>query len=528
MNLTDTEAFAIARFGIGGEWRDLHISPFLHNMLENAPKKDITDLLRWLGPDIAKQVLAIDPSAQPPANARRTPDQDDPIPCLPDSVKLTPAQKIEADAVGKWERDFTHQVGAMLNETPYSFIQYGALWMIGLAIGRRMFIRTTWGEDIYPNQYGILVSVSTYYHKSTILKLVNRLINHAMPHMLISRPGSAENFTRLLAGKMDTDDSSPHEKQMAGRALPFAAQRGLLRDELSGLFASMQKDYMAGMKEAIMEMYDAPDLIMLSTNGKGLSVVRNGAFSLWGASTPAALSHSLTYQEWENGNIARMALITPECDYQDRPIPKQLTDLSGFALAVSQLHTILPAPPEANVLGEMPEEDKWNLFVSEDIAAHINAYHQALRQMTAEDAPIDNRLRAWYGRQAARALKVMIVLAALDWISNQNRPARPVILPGHWYRAVEIVETWRESIHKALRDLGRTDYSRSELRVRNLLSAWPDGLTRSALLKKAEVTARELDDILNNMVEAGEAEGFDQKNTGGRNAKMYRSSFYTP
>jgi len=528
MQLTETEAFAIARFGAGGDWRDLHIGPLLRQMLENAPKNDITDLLRWLGPEVAKQVLAANPSGQPPANARRAPDQDDPIPQLPDSVKLTPEQLREADAVGQWERDWTFQVGIMLNETPYSFIQYAGLWIAGLAIGRRLFVRTTWGDEYYPNQYGLLVGVSTYYHKSTILKLANRIVNLAMPHMLISRPGSAENFTRLLSGKIDTDDSTPHEKAMASRALPYAAQRGLMRDEMSALFQSMNKDFMAGMKEALMEVYDAPDLIMLSTNGKGLSVVRNAAFSLFGGSTPAALSRTLTVSEWENGNIARMALITPEPDYQDRPVAEKLTDLSGFALAIKTLHEKLPAPPEPNALGEVPDEDKWNLFIPETVAKAANDYHQALRQMTADHAPIDNRLRPWYGRQTARAFKVMMVLAALDWITNQKRPERPVILPGHWYRAIQIVEVWRQSIHQSLRELGRTDYSRGEKRVRDLLSNWPDGLTRSALLKKAEVTARELDDILNNMIDAGEAEQIEQKNTGGRSAKLYRSTFFTP
>jgi len=230
--------------------------------------------------------------------------------------------------------------------------------------------------------------------------------------------------------------------------------------------------------------------------------------------------------EWENGNIARMALIAPECDYKDRPIPERPTDLSGFALAIKMLHEKLPAPPDPNALGEVPDEEKWNLFVPEIVQAHANNYHQALRQMTAESAPIDNRLRPWYGRQTAKAFKVMIVLAALDWITNQKRPAQPIILPGHWYRAVQIVEVWRESIHKSLRELGRSDYSRGEVRVKSLLSAWPDGLTRSSLLKKAEVTARELDDIVNNLIDAGEVIMIDQK-TNGRSAKIYKSAFFT-
>lgn len=51
---------------------------------------------------------------------------------------------------------------------------------------------------------------------------------------------------------------TPKDRARLGKGNRYAAQRGLLRDELSGLFKSMSRDYMAGLKELIMTLYDCP------------------------------------------------------------------------------------------------------------------------------------------------------------------------------------------------------------------------------------------------------------------------------
>ena len=103
----------------------------------------------------------------------------------------------------------------------------------------------------------------------------------------------------------------------------FAAQRGLLRDELSGLFKSMGRDYMAGLKELIMTLYDCPAYLDSNTNNKGLVVIRDAALSILGAATPAELGNALTVNDWYNGNLARFVLLTPETDYHERAAPHE-------------------------------------------------------------------------------------------------------------------------------------------------------------------------------------------------------------
>src|SRR5690606_22340528 len=126
---------------------------------------------------------------------------------------------------------------------------------------------------------------------------------------------------------------------------------------------------------------------------------------------------------------------------------------------------------------EQPAIEPWSLLASE-IWEPLHAYERVLREMTAPNAPLDDRLRTVYGRLHIQALKVAIILAALDWIAlGERRQARPVVRAAHWYRAQQIVETWRASAHRLLHDLGESEEARLEMRILKLLSSYPHGLS---------------------------------------------------
>ncbi|MFN8531559.1 MAG: hypothetical protein U0670_23390 [Anaerolineae bacterium] len=71
-------------------------------------------------------------------------------------------------------------------------------------------------------------------------------------------------------------------------------RRGLLKDEVSGLFGAINKrDYMVGMKDLLMELYDCPDYFDKDTQ-TGLNVVENAALSILGVTTPASLGSAIS------------------------------------------------------------------------------------------------------------------------------------------------------------------------------------------------------------------------------------------
>jgi hypothetical protein len=263
---------------------------------------------------------------------------------------------------------------------------------------------------------------------------------------------------------------------------------------------SMSKDYMSGMKELIMQLHDCPPYLDSNTNNRGLVVIRDTALSILGAATPAELASSLTVNDWYNGNLARFALLTPEPGYKERPSPSgELNPASLFA-RLRMLHERLPLPPPPAALGEKSLSEAWALVA--DIWAPCRAYEQALRGLTAPSSALDDRLRAVYGRLHVQALKIAILLAALDW-ADGGCQGRPVVTLAHWCRAQQIAETWRASAHRLLHELGDSEELRLEERVLKLLQANPDGLSARSLYRALRTTHKPMMEALGALEQDG-------------------------
>lgn len=472
-NLSPQDAYGLARALVGMSWDSLQLSPavglLLAHLDPNVPD-DLRFLRKVLGQELLRAVLAVDPNAPPPPLPQRAADLNI-VPELPASAKLTDVQLQQAAGVGQWLNDYIHWAGSAANETPLAFHLGAGLYLAAIAVGRRLYIHTPWRQQVFPNLYLMVVAVSTYYRKSAGLSLASEVARLAIPHMLMPQPGSPENFMSMLGGILPPNfsDIPQQDRARLEKGNRYAAQRGLLRDELSGLFKSMGRDYMAGLKELIMTLYDCPPYLDSNTNNKGLVVIRDAALSILGAATPAELSTALSSSDWFNGNLARFGLLTPEPDYKERAAPKDSQTPTELASRLRRLHERLPEPPLPDALGEKKTSEAWSL--SADIWTACHAYEQALRAMTAPSSSLDDRLRAVYGRLHVQAIKVATLLAAMDWADNDGGLPHPQVTAAHWYRAQQIVEDWRASAHRLLADLGENEEGRLENRILSFLRA---------------------------------------------------------
>lgn len=497
------DAYALARALVGLPWQHVPMSPLAGALLAgldlNTPA-EMQVLRRILQPDLIRQVLAQDPNADLPDLKN---DDVQFVPPLPAAARLTAAQEAEAAEVGGWLTDYVAWAGASANETPLLFHQGAGLYLAAVAVGRRLYINTPWRQQVFPNLYAMTVAVSTYYRKSAGLSLAAEVARAAMPHMILPQPGSPENFMNMLGGVLPPNFNEIPQPDQARltKGNTFAAQRGILRDELSALFKSMGRDYMAGLKELIMQLYDCPAYLDSNTNNRGLVVIHDTALSILGAATPAELACALTVNDWYNGNLARFALLTPEPDYAERPAQRKSVTPDSLVARLKRLHERLPAPPSAGALGDKPQAEAWSLVAPVWDLCH--AYEQALRRMTAPDSALDDRLRAVYGRLHVQALKVAIVLSALDW-SDANADGHPAVSAAHWFRAQQITEQWRASAHRLLHELGETEESRLEVRAIRLLRAHPEGLSVRHLYRILKSARKPVVEMLNALEQDGQ------------------------
>ncbi|MFQ3647607.1 MAG: DUF3987 domain-containing protein [Anaerolinea sp.] len=473
VELRPHDTYALARALVGLPYEGVPLSPVTSLLLAHLDPnvaEDMRFLRKVLGQELLREVLAVDPNAPAPELPHRAADLNI-VPELPKNARLTPEQIEQAQTVGTWLDDYLRWAGSAANETPLNFHLGAGLYLAAIAVGRRLYIQTPWRQQVFPNLYLMVVAVSTYYRKSAGLSLAAEVARLAIPHMLMPQPGSPENFMSMLGGVLPPNfaDIPPQDRARLEKGNRYAAQRGLLRDELSGLFKSMGRDYMAGLKELIMTLYDCPAYLDSNTNNKGLVVIRDAALSILGAATPAELATALSSADWFNGNLARFALLTPEPDYVERPAPKESQTPTDLANRLKRLHEKLPEPALPDALGEKKTSEGWAL--SADIWTTCRAYEQALRAMTAPSSSLDDRLRAIYGRLHVQAIKVAILLAALDWADDDGEPPYPQVTAAHWSRAQQIVEDWRASAHRLLADLGENEEGRLEARVLGLLRA---------------------------------------------------------
>ncbi len=483
VTLSPSDSYVLARAFVGLDWQDLPCSPLARLLLSNvdlAVPEDLNSLRRVLGIGGLQAVFAMDPNAPPPDAARLRAADVNTVPDLPAEAQLSPAQQQDATEVGQWLDAYTAWASRAANETPVRFHEGAGLWLAALAIGRRLYVHTPWRQRVFPNLYLMTVAVSTYYRKSAGLNLANDVARAAMPHMILPQPGSPEAFMSMLGGVLppNFEDIPARDRERLVQGNRYAAQRGILRDELSALFKSFGRDYMSGMKELLMQLYDCPDYLDSNTNNRGLVVIRDAALSILGAATPAELSTSLTPNDWYNGTLARFVLLTPEPDYAERPAAADTALPDGLVQLLRRLHEALPAPAGPEAIGDrQPVVEPWSLAATE-LWEPLHRYEQALRQMTAPAAALDDRLRTVYGRLHVQALKVAIILAALDWMAlGEQHDSKPVVRAAHWYRAQQIVETWRASAHRLLHDLGDSEEARLETRVLKLLSSNARGLS---------------------------------------------------
>jgi len=525
ITLTPQDAYVLARAIVGLPYDGVPLSPLTGLLLAHLDPQmpdDLQILRRVLGQQLMLEVLRVDPDAAPPEVPFRNTDLNI-VPDLPEDARLTQAQIKEASSVGTWLDDYVRWAGTAANETPLNFHIGAGLYLAAIAVGRRLYIQTPWRQQVFPNLYIMIVAVSTYYRKSAGLSLANEVARLSMPHMIMPQPGSPENFMSMLGGVLPPNfsDIPQQDRARLEKGNRYAAQRGLLRDELSGLFKSMGKDYMAGLKELIMTLYDCPAYLDSNTNNKGLVVIRDAALSILGAATPAELGHSLSAADWYNGNLARFSLLTPETDYRERSASSNSEAPTDLAARLKRLHEKLPEPAQPNALGEKKQSVAWSLAA--DIWPHVHAYEQVLRAMTAPDSSLDDRLRAIYGRMHVQAIKVAILLAALDWADADDAPPHPKVTAAHWFRAQTITEEWRASAHRLLAELGENEEVRLENRILGLLKTAGGSATVRDLYRALRSPRKPVIEALKALEGDGHVERFlAQGGERGRQPEAYR------
>lgn len=525
MKISNVDAYAlrrvIARMDVPN---DLQLSPMVQAIIaaNDCKTPDGWNALSNIiaaDPDVQSQVLAIDPK-QPPTINHGT--NRIPVPALPKHVQLSSDAIAAAEQVGGWWREAVRWGCERSPMTPKHFIEAGMLWAVGLVIARRVYVQLH--QPIYPHLYLMIVAETSKYAKSTGMNTVNSLVRHAAPHMLIPSNTSSEAMMVMLSGQLPSNfnDLQPSTQELITTGRQYAAQRGFIMDEFSGLLANSKREHMAGFVELLMRLYDASESEMYNTKSGGLLEIKNPAISIMGATTPSALARVLTADDWGGGNMPRYLVM-----FRDEALPYTrqygaFNPPTELVETLAALHRGLPKMRDTSGIDEQTFQPI-RATIAGDAMARYQDYAEAMTH-TLQNDNLNEQLTGSYSRLPLQAMKVALIAASVDWAVAGDFGSAPHITLGHWAIGQMMAEKGRDSLHRLLPVINESRDARVQRNLIAILKQNPAGMTIRDIVKILGGSTKDIRSALDVLLDSGEVETIEHKPVTGRPTTLYKPS----
>lgn len=452
------------------------------------------------------------------------------VPPLPDTAAAILRKR--AEWTGKWLKDYVAFASAAAPMTPPSFHEAAALFAASCAVARRLRLVASMTK-VYPNLFLLFIAPSTLYSKTTGFQLLTNLFDRAgMRHFLLPQRMTPEAMVQemslLVPPGYAQADSETRADWLKERA--FAASRGLALDEAQSLFDGLKRDYNNGQMALLLKAYDNPDVMTEQTVGRWRVTVRDVYLPFFGATTPASISTHITNDEmWQNGLWPRFALILPDEAPRYEFFPRAADWPEEIVRGLQKIDRLFPAPHATLVEREEPDgqkrrvvevddrEEPASVLLSEGVWEAWDAYTRATRYDMLLAGEVEPALHSAYGRLSGHAIKVAMLLAAMD---SEQLPVR-VTLP-HMAHAIEIVEGWRASLHR-LRGAAVANIEETEReRVLAVVTDAPSGILVRDICRATKLKAKEVREHLGELESAGQVQQYKVTAANGRAVDMAR------
>ncbi|MBI5951778.1 MAG: DUF3987 domain-containing protein [Chloroflexi bacterium] len=375
------------------------------------------------------------------------------MPELPRVARLADSEIKQGRKAGKFVDDY--MVFAMKDApmSPPLFHQTYALAILSTAIARRVYV-SAGTSAIYPNLYILLTAPSTLYTKTTGYKSAMKVLEMAgLSHLLLPDGVTPQSLITELSNRPQENfkDWAQDDKDEWQKERLFAGQRAWWIDEAARLLSQFQQKHLAELLPIVLRLYECEQKIKVSTQIRGRETVRNAYLTICGPTTPAALRpHLKTPDYWGSGLFARFLMVTPDTApvrvfYPDAfPVPPEL------AKHVNKLAFERLEAPKENALGPTPPPPAVEAKVTPEVKTHWDKYHEAMFDIISKKN-VPERLHPSYGRMHEKAIKIAMLLAASDWVRTAK--GNPLVIhPAHWFRAQEMIEGYRASLHRIIED----------------------------------------------------------------------------
>jgi len=351
-----------------------------------------------------------------------------------------------------------------------------ALFILGVVVDKKLKFETSMAK-FYLNIWIYILGDSTLARKSTavqkayqMLKAVlgDRFVNACIPNTF-----SPEAFTEHM-------DAYNHA--------------AWVRDEAAGVLSVMQKDYMRGFKDDLMQLYDCqPITRMLRTKKSGEKSrfnVDDPYLNVFFASTGAALGYNLDLIDKETGFLARFVFAYPQDEKENyMPLDKGTPRHSELEeICKTQLTTIKDRMDAIRGCVDMSH--------SPDARAYYNKWQETREKEKAA-------LKDGYSSQIFGRLNpfVMKLAMAFEVGSSDFDPTRP-IREEYFREACRLVDEYFMPTTRAVYDIIGTANKENQIeKIVLYLTRHGGHATRKEIMRDVKIKSKEMTEYLLTMDE---------------------------
>jgi hypothetical protein len=395
--------------------------------------------------------------------------------------------------------------------TPTAFHQAAGLFAVSLAIARRLCASFGVGQT-YPNLLMLEIAEPAIYKKSTGLSVLQKIIDAAgLKHLMLPHGTTPQALAMEMGNKIANDMEIPtgDERDIWLVERAFAAQRGWIIDEASSLFSSFNQKYNAGLDMLVIKLANCETPITNATVGRGRTTIERAYLTFFGATTPETIrEHINSMYLWGTGLWSRFVFVTPNTPpvYHERPSKMNIP--TNLIVGLRDMYELFQKP----VANLTEENKKPSIHISyipqaaearfdEDAIALLRMYGKEVGFDMLQTGAIDQTLFAAYDRLGEQAIKVSMILAVMDC---ERLPVQ--VQYCHAVKAINIVESWRASLHQMWTHEATTHEIRLTDRILTYLKRKPYGATTREICQMLHAKSDEVKQALELLFSSDKAE----------------------
>lgn len=355
------------------------------------------------------------------------------------------------------------------SDMAYKLAVSAGIFLISLATRRQQYIDLKQAKIRF-NLFMLIMGFSGKSRKTTTFSMIEEICNRLDEDMLIPEKMTPQALFKELV----------HQ--------PNAL---LMRDELSGMFQDLQRDYMRGMTEFLSKLYDNKRRMKEGTISRGKQILENTFFRFYGGTTPTVVKY-MKDEQFEQGFMPRFHIVYDNDKNRKRK-------LLGFESSVF-MQNIDDVVTELEKMKNLPT----NIFLARDKPQifedfELYCYAEADKYLDQEDL----LLAAYYERLPIHSLKLAGLFQITDLADLDYQQKECILTDDYIELACKFGRLFEQEylnlVYRYRSDAPSAPFRTEERRLnklQNIIKQSGDWIKKSELHDKTKMVKRIFDETL--------------------------------